>query len=152
MTRAKGHYIPGHVWHVTHRCHKELGIYQRINEHGRNGIMFQIKSGTSHKDVTSESFCWNSNNIAIVGCWSASIAVFGVHRFEYGSCRSCQPPFIHWIAPGRWTPSPIRVETGCIKNIFLSTILSPGRHRIPKLVSGIDLTKIYIRGSISNTG
>ena len=22
MTRAKRHYIPGHVWHLTHRCHK----------------------------------------------------------------------------------------------------------------------------------
>jgi putative transposase len=22
MTRAKRHYIPGHVWHITHRCHK----------------------------------------------------------------------------------------------------------------------------------
>ena len=22
MARAKRHYIPGHVWHITHRCHK----------------------------------------------------------------------------------------------------------------------------------
>ncbi len=22
MARAKRHYIPGHVWHLTHRCHK----------------------------------------------------------------------------------------------------------------------------------
>ena len=22
MTRAKRHYTPGHVWHITHRCHK----------------------------------------------------------------------------------------------------------------------------------
>ncbi len=22
MTRAKRHYIPGYVWHITHRCHK----------------------------------------------------------------------------------------------------------------------------------
>ena len=22
MTRAKRHYIPGHIWHITHRCHK----------------------------------------------------------------------------------------------------------------------------------
>ena len=22
MTRAKRHYIPGHAWHLTHRCHK----------------------------------------------------------------------------------------------------------------------------------
>jgi len=23
MARAKRHYIPGHVWHITHRCHKK---------------------------------------------------------------------------------------------------------------------------------
>ncbi len=22
MARAKGYYLPGHIWHVTHRCHK----------------------------------------------------------------------------------------------------------------------------------
>jgi hypothetical protein len=22
MARAKRHYLPGHVWHITHRCHK----------------------------------------------------------------------------------------------------------------------------------
>ena len=22
MARAKRHYIPGYVWHITHRCHK----------------------------------------------------------------------------------------------------------------------------------
>jgi hypothetical protein len=23
MARAKRHFLPGHVWHVTHRCHKK---------------------------------------------------------------------------------------------------------------------------------
>jgi putative transposase len=23
MARAKRHYIPGYVWHITHRCHKQ---------------------------------------------------------------------------------------------------------------------------------
>jgi hypothetical protein len=23
MARANRHYIPGHVWHITHRCHKK---------------------------------------------------------------------------------------------------------------------------------
>jgi putative transposase len=22
MARAKRHYIPGHIWHIAHRCHK----------------------------------------------------------------------------------------------------------------------------------
>jgi len=31
MARAKRHYLPGHVWHITHRCHKKVveskGLY-----------------------------------------------------------------------------------------------------------------------------
>jgi len=23
MARANRHYIPGHAWHITHRCHKK---------------------------------------------------------------------------------------------------------------------------------
>ena len=23
MPRANRHFLPGHVWHITHRCHKE---------------------------------------------------------------------------------------------------------------------------------
>jgi len=23
MARAKRHFLPGHVWHITHRCHKK---------------------------------------------------------------------------------------------------------------------------------
>jgi hypothetical protein len=25
MARAKRHFLPGHVWHITHRCHKKEG-------------------------------------------------------------------------------------------------------------------------------
>jgi len=25
MARAKRHYIPGYIWHITHRCHKRQG-------------------------------------------------------------------------------------------------------------------------------
>ena len=24
MPRANRHYIPGHAWHITHRCHKKV--------------------------------------------------------------------------------------------------------------------------------
>ena len=23
MAKAKRHYLPGHIWHITHRCHKK---------------------------------------------------------------------------------------------------------------------------------
>lgn len=28
MARAKRHYIPGHVWHITHRCHKREFLFK----------------------------------------------------------------------------------------------------------------------------
>jgi REP element-mobilizing transposase RayT len=27
MARAKRHYIPGYIWHITHRCHKRIRKY-----------------------------------------------------------------------------------------------------------------------------
>ena len=33
MVRAKRHYLPGHVWHITHRCHKrEFLLIEKIKE------------------------------------------------------------------------------------------------------------------------
>ncbi len=28
MARANRHYIPGHVWHLTHRCHKREFLFK----------------------------------------------------------------------------------------------------------------------------
>ena len=28
MARAKRHYIPGHIWHITHRCHKREFLFR----------------------------------------------------------------------------------------------------------------------------
>ena len=35
MARAHRHFLPGHIWHITHRCHKKGGLLKfakdRIN-------------------------------------------------------------------------------------------------------------------------
>ncbi len=28
MTRAKRHFIPGHIWHITHRRHKKKFLFK----------------------------------------------------------------------------------------------------------------------------
>jgi hypothetical protein len=28
MARAKRHFLPGHVWHITHRCHKKEFLFK----------------------------------------------------------------------------------------------------------------------------
>jgi putative transposase len=35
MARAKKHSIPGHVWHITHRCHKRSFLLKFANDRRR---------------------------------------------------------------------------------------------------------------------
>ena len=35
MARAKRHYIPGHVWHITHRCHKREFLFKFVKDRHR---------------------------------------------------------------------------------------------------------------------
>ncbi len=32
MPRAKRHYIPGYVWHTTHRCHKKEFLLKFVRD------------------------------------------------------------------------------------------------------------------------
>jgi REP-associated tyrosine transposase len=35
MARAKRHYLPGHVWHITHRCHKKEFLLKLVKDRQR---------------------------------------------------------------------------------------------------------------------
>jgi len=35
LARAKRHYIPGHVWHITHRCHKREFLFKFAKDRHR---------------------------------------------------------------------------------------------------------------------
>ncbi|MCP4022986.1 MAG: transposase, partial [Desulfobacteraceae bacterium] len=35
MPRAKRYYIPGHVWHITHRCHKKEFLLKFVRDRNR---------------------------------------------------------------------------------------------------------------------
>lgn len=43
MARAK-HYLPGHIWHITHRCHKQEFLFKFARDQKRMlGWLFQAK-------------------------------------------------------------------------------------------------------------
>lgn len=62
MARAKRHYIPGHVWHITHRCHKRefllkfsrdrrrylQWLYQARKRYGLSLLSFNVTSNHVH--------------------------------------------------------------------------------------------------------
>jgi hypothetical protein len=35
MPRAHRHFIPGHVWHITHRCHQSKFLFKFTRDRGR---------------------------------------------------------------------------------------------------------------------
>ncbi len=35
MARAKRPYLPGHVWHITHRCHKKEFLLKLVKDRQR---------------------------------------------------------------------------------------------------------------------
>ena len=35
MARAKRHFLPGHVWHLTHRCHKKEFLLKLVKDRHR---------------------------------------------------------------------------------------------------------------------
>lgn len=35
MLRAKRHYIPGQVWHITHKCHKKEFLFKLVKDRRR---------------------------------------------------------------------------------------------------------------------
>ena len=47
MARAKRHYIPGYIWHITHRCHKREFLLRHRGRWCRkclttDGLMYEV--------------------------------------------------------------------------------------------------------------
>jgi hypothetical protein len=50
MARAKRHYIPGQVWHLTHRCHKaELNSEANSFIYSNETYTLVVQEGISFK-------------------------------------------------------------------------------------------------------
>jgi hypothetical protein len=39
MARVKRHFLPGHVWHITHRCHKKGFLLKLVKDRQRYGTL-----------------------------------------------------------------------------------------------------------------
>ena len=62
MARAKRHFIPGHIWHITHRCHKReyllkfskdrrrylQWLYQARKRYGLSILNYMVTSNHIH--------------------------------------------------------------------------------------------------------
>ena len=87
MARAKRHYIPGYVWHITHRCHKREFLFKFPRDRRRwIAWLFQAKkryrglSVLNYDDLKNAHYKWvdsaiSSANNGKESKWTQSIAV-----------------------------------------------------------------------------
>ncbi|BBO80445.1 transposase [Desulfosarcina ovata subsp. sediminis] len=65
MARAKRHYIPGHVWHITHRCHKRAFLLKFAKDRSRwIEWLYQAKKRYLHLSVLD--YMVTSNHIHLL--------------------------------------------------------------------------------------
>ena len=88
MARAKRHYIPGQIWHITHRCHKREFLLKFAKDRKRKNVLINYKRLTellgfdSYDEVRTyhrrwvEDFLGNGKNTRD-DKWTKSIAVGG---------------------------------------------------------------------------
>ena len=134
MARAKRHYVPDQIWHITQRCHKrEFLLKFKRDRHRWIQWLFEAKRRfglvvlnyvvtSNHYPLNLERRQHSKDHPA--GCRAGSrknrtgiqpaktpewgilggsipfnrhrnrrafVAVFGIHRFEYGPCRCYRP-------------------------------------------------------------
>ena len=64
MARAKRHYIPGHVWHLTHRCHKKDFLLKYIRDK-RRYLQWLFEAKRRYK-LTILNYAITSNHIHLL--------------------------------------------------------------------------------------
>ncbi len=67
MPRANRYFLPGHVWHITHRCHKQEFLLKFVKDMGRTEIQ-QLRRHWIEEAL-------HHNNLERHSCWSESLAV-----------------------------------------------------------------------------
>ena len=64
MARAKRHYIPGQIWHITHRCHKKEFLFKFAKDRRRwVPWLFEAKK---HYDLSILNYAVTSNHIHLL--------------------------------------------------------------------------------------
>ena len=65
MARAKRHYVPGHVWHITHRCHKR-GFLLKFAKDRRRWIQWLYQAKKRHRSLSVLDYMVTSNHIHLL--------------------------------------------------------------------------------------
>jgi len=65
MARAKRHYVPGHVWHITHRCHKRAFLLKFAKDR-RRWIEWLYQATKRHRKLSVLDYIVTSNHIHLL--------------------------------------------------------------------------------------
>lgn len=65
MARAKRHFIPGHAWHLTHRCHKREFLLKFPRDR-RRWIEWLYRAKKRYKDLCVLDYMVTSNHIHLL--------------------------------------------------------------------------------------
>jgi putative transposase len=65
MARAKRHYIPGHVWHITHRCHKRAFLLKFDKDRSR-WIEWLYRAKKRYRRLSVLDYMVTSNHIHLL--------------------------------------------------------------------------------------
>ncbi|MDD4393912.1 MAG: transposase [Desulfobacterales bacterium] len=65
MARAKRHYIPGHVWHITHRCHKREFLL-RFPRDRRRWIQWLFQAKKRYSGLSVLNYMVTSNHVHLL--------------------------------------------------------------------------------------
>lgn len=66
MLRAHRHYLPGHVWHITHRCHKKEFLLKFAK--GRNHWRHWFFESKKRFELSILNYIITSNHIHLLVC------------------------------------------------------------------------------------
>ena len=64
MARANRHFIPGQIWHITHRCHKKDFLLKLVKD--RLGWMKWLYEAKSRHGLTVFNFIATSNHVHLL--------------------------------------------------------------------------------------
>lgn len=64
MARAKRHYLPGHIWHITHRCHKKEFLLKFSKD--RNRWLQWLYQARKRYGLTILNYMVTSNHIHLL--------------------------------------------------------------------------------------
>jgi REP element-mobilizing transposase RayT len=65
MARAKRHYIPGYVWHITHRCHKREFLLKFPRDR-RRWIEWLYRAKKRYSGLSVLNYMVTSNHIHLL--------------------------------------------------------------------------------------